>query len=102
MVDASGNVLKVLKTHTNMDIDHLSCLPESFDLTSLNRGSTPIALQAVVSDPDADSMFLLDDVQILTGAGATGAPTLAGFAPAAGPAGTPVVLTGTVSPARPW
>jgi len=94
-VDPSGTVLKVLKTHTDLDVDHLAYLPERFDLTALNQGGTRIALQAVWSDPDALTLFLLDDAEILTGAGATGSPALAGFAPAGGAPGTPVVITGT-------
>jgi len=95
VVDASGRVLKVLKTHTNQDVDHLGYMPESFDITALNQGGTQVALQAVWSDPDSLTEFLLDDVQILTGTGGTGSPVLTGFAPAAGPTYTEVTLTGS-------
>ncbi len=95
VVDASGRVLMALKTHTNQDVDHLGYMAESFDITALNQGGTQVALQAVWSDPDSLTEFLLDGVQILTGTGGTGAPALTGFAPAAGPTYTEVTLTGS-------
>ena len=94
-VAASGQVLEVLKTHTNQDVDHLGYMPESFDITALNQGGTQVALQAVWSDPDSLTEFLLDDVQILTGTGGTGSPVLTGFTPASGPTYTEVTLTGS-------
>ena len=94
VVDAAGNVLQVLKTHTDMDVDHLSYLPESFDITALNQGGTRVALQAVWSDPDGLSLFLLDDAQIITGASDVVRPTVTGFTPAAA-IGAPVTITGT-------
>jgi hypothetical protein len=95
VVDASGKVLEVLKTHTNQDVDHLGYAAESFDLTALNQGGTRVALQASWSDPDGLTEFLLDDMQILTGTGGSGSPTLSGFSPTGGPTYTVVTLTGT-------
>ena len=95
VVDSQGALLKVLKTHTNMDVDHLTYLPETFDLTALNQGGTKVALQAVWSDPDAATAFRLDDVQILTGAAGTGNPTLTALVPVKGAPGASVKLTGS-------
>jgi hypothetical protein len=95
VVDASGRVLKVLKAHSNLDVDHLGYGPERFDLAGLNAGGTQVSLQAAWSDPDGLTEFLLDDVEFLTGAGATVGPAIAGFTPSAGPSGTVVTLTGT-------
>ena len=95
VVDGQGALLKVLKTHTNMDVDHLTYRPETFDLTALNQGGTKLALQAVWSDPDGATAFRLDDVQILTGVAGTGQPTLTAVVPAKGAPGAAVVLTGS-------
>ena len=94
VVDHNGQVLQVLKTHTNMDVDHLTYQPETFELTALNQGGTVIALQAVWSDPDAATAFRLDDVQVQVDNGSA-QPTLAAFAPASGAPGVSVTLTGS-------
>jgi hypothetical protein len=93
--DSAGHLLKVLKTHSNMDVDHLTFRPETFDITSLNTGGSEIMLQAVWSDPDGATSFRLGAAQILSGASGTGNPTLTGFAPASGAPGAAVTLTGT-------
>jgi len=94
VVDPQGKVLQVLKTHTNMDVDHLAYLPETFALTALNPGGAQVALQAVWSDPDAATAFRLDNVQILADAGSA-QPALTAFTPTHGAPGATVTLTGS-------
>ena len=93
VLDGGGKLLQILKTHTNMDVDHLVYEPECFDITALNQGGTQVAFQALWSDPDAANIFRLDNAQILTGAG-TGSPSFTAFAPAQGAPGSYVTLTG--------
>ena len=48
IVDGSGNVLKNLKTHTSMDVDHLNWGAESFDISDLSEAADQnAAFQAV-------------------------------------------------------
>jgi hypothetical protein len=94
IVDPAGQVLRELKTHTCLDLDHLDYAPEVFDITALNQGSTRIALQADFSDPDSKCVFRLDDAMIVSGAGATAGPSIASFSPATGAPGTVVTLQG--------
>ena len=95
VVDAAGHVLQVLKTHTDLDVDHLCYLPESFDITALNQGGTRVALRAVWSDPDGATLFLLDDAQIVAGTSDAFRPAVTGIFPAGGATGATVTITGT-------
>ena len=94
VVNGAGHVLQVLKTHTNMDVDHLTYLPETFEITSLNQGSTVVAVQALWSDPDGLTEFRLDDVQIQSGSPSTVNPLLSAVVPSHGAPAASVTLTG--------
>jgi hypothetical protein len=76
-------------------VDHLTYLPESFDISALNTGGNQVAIQAKWSDPDAKNLFLLDNVQIVSGVASSGNASLTGFSPAAGAPGATVTLTGS-------